>query len=107
MQAFGIRFAVNNPERLASLRKVIDELKKDKSSGSFRDPEDWKAFVPDEVKARFHWPNEEERKVYLNAPIIIAHPESQLEARWDFYRVFESVAESEYELLGLEQAEPS
>lgn len=103
MKAFGVRFSIDNAERLVSFQKVIEELKKDKDSGSFRDPNDWKALVPDDVKSSFDWPGDEERKVYQNAPIIVTYPEQQLGARWDFYRVFESVAEADYELLGLTQ----
>lgn len=104
VQDFGIRFATNNSARLASLQALFEELKKDKDAGLFRDPDAWKVLVPDEIKPNFAWPSAEERKAYLERmpPVIIEHPSNQLGAKWNFYRVFESVAEGDYELLGLE-----
>lgn len=104
VQHFGIRFATNNSARLATLQALVEELKKDKNAGLFRDPEAWKILVPDETKSNFEWPSAEERKAYLGRmpPVIIEQPSTQLGARWDLYRVFESVAEGDYELLGLE-----
>jgi hypothetical protein len=59
--------------------------------------------VPDEVKARFSWPTSEERLRWLaarpTATIAVANPSQQIGATGDFYRVFESIEESEYDLV--------
>ena len=104
MKDFGIRFAANNSARLARLQALVAELKKDKNAALFRDPDAWTALVPDEIKPNFAWPSVEERKTYLarRPPVVIDPPSKQLGAKWDFYRVFESVEEGDYELLGLE-----
>lgn len=104
MEAIGVRFAVHDRERFANLQTLFGALKNDKDAGAFRDPEAWKSLVPDDVKPKFTWPSEESRKAYLahRPPIIIGEPSDQLGAVWDFYRVFESVEEAEYELLACE-----
>ena len=108
MKAFGVRFRVNAPARFDSLRALFYEVKKDKDAEKFRDPEEWVRLVPDELKPNFHWPTPEARAEWLArrdcTPIAISEPADQLRARWDFYRVFESVQEGEYSLLSCEMA---
>ena len=53
MEAFGVRFTVNDTKRLEALDSLYAEIKKDKASGKFRDPAEWVRLVPDEAKARF------------------------------------------------------
>jgi hypothetical protein len=62
MEAFGVRFAVNNAQRFEALRSLFTEVKRDKDAGQPRDPEEWVRLVPDEIKARFTWPTPEERE---------------------------------------------
>jgi len=104
MEAFGIRFTVQNLERFASLQTLFAALKQDKESGTFRDPGAWKALVPDDIKINFTWPTAEARNVWLadRPVIIIGDPSDQLGTTWDFYRVFESVEEGDYALLTCE-----
>ena len=73
MQAFGVRFAIDDPERFASLRSLFDALKKDKDAGVFRDPEAWKTLVPDDVKSKFSWPSAQARALWLarRPPIVV------------------------------------
>jgi hypothetical protein len=106
MKAFGVRFAVNDPQRFELLRSVYGEVKRDNDSGQFRDPEEWVRMVPDEIKSRFSWPTSEQREHWLrirdSVPVIVPEPSEQLGAEWDFYRVFEAIEESEYDVLGCE-----
>jgi hypothetical protein len=104
MKAFGIRFTAQDPERCASLQTLFAALKQDKESGAFRDADAWKAFVPDDVRIKFRWPTAEAHRARLvdRPTIIIGNPSEQLGATWDFYRVFESVEEGEYQLLACE-----
>jgi hypothetical protein len=106
VQAFGVRFSVSDRQRFAALRALFAEIKRDKEGGLFRDPAEWVPLVPDEVKGRFSWPTREERERWLrvrdSTPIAIPAPSEQLGAEWDFYRVFEAIEESEYDLLGCE-----
>jgi hypothetical protein len=108
MEAFGVRFAVEDRQRFETLRSLFAEIKRDKDAGRFRDPEDWTRLVPDEIKGRFTWPTTEERGHWLtvrnSTPIAIPDPSEQLGAEWDFYRVFESIEEGEYDLLECEMA---
>jgi hypothetical protein len=109
MDDIGIRFRVTDQNRFGSLRTLFYEMKKDKDSDSFRDPEQWTSLVADEVKAIFNWPSAENRKKWLavraRTPIAISEPADQLGSTWDFYRVFESVEEAEYSLLSCEMTE--
>src|SRR3712207_9233586 len=41
MEAFGVRFTVNDPQRFETLRALFAEVKRDKDAGQFRDPEEW------------------------------------------------------------------
>jgi hypothetical protein len=106
LKDFGIRFGINDRERFEKLRSLFAELKRDKDSGEFRDPSAWPQLVPDDVKAGFHWPTEDERAKWLavrdSIPIAISHPSQQLGAAWNFYSVFEAVEDGEYDLLGCE-----
>jgi hypothetical protein len=106
MKAFGIRFRVDNPERFGTLRSLYAEIKKDKDAGEFRDPSEWVRMVPDEIKGQFSWPTQEERDHWLavrdSTIIAIPSPSRQLGALWDFYRVFEAIEESEYDVLECE-----
>jgi hypothetical protein len=108
MKAFGVRFAVNAPERFEILRALFTEVKRDKDAGQFRDPTEWVGLVPDEIKARFSWPTPEERAHWLTVRnstiVVVPEPSQQLGSVWDFYRVFEAIEESEYDLLGCEMA---
>lgn len=110
MEAFGVRFAVNDSDRFETLRSLYAEVRRDKDADQFRDPVEWVLLVPDVVKARFSWPTPEERTHWLsirNSVIIaIPDPSQQLGADWDFYRVFEAIEESEYDVLDCVLAEP-
>jgi hypothetical protein len=110
MEAFGVRFAVNDARRFEVLRALYAEVKRDKDAGQPRDPEEWVRLVPDEVKGAFSWPTPDERAHWLGIrdSVIVAVPEpsDQLGAEWDFYRVFEAIDESEYDVLGCELVEP-
>src|SRR6478672_4294499 len=87
MEAFGVRFAVNDSDRFEALRSLYAE-----------------------VKARFSWPTPQERAHWLgirnSVVIAIPDPSQQLGAEWDFYRVFEAIEESEYDVLDCVLAEP-
>jgi hypothetical protein len=106
MKEFGVRFTVHDPNRFAVLQSLYAEVKRDKDAGQFRDPEEWVRMVPDEIKCRFSWPTQEQRRHWLGirSSVVTAVPEpsEQLAAVWDFYRVFEAVDEGEYDVLGCE-----
>jgi hypothetical protein len=106
MDAFGVRFTVSDPQRFEMLRSLYAEIKRDKDSGEFREPAEWVRLVPDEIKGRFFWPTAEEREHWLavrdSTPIAIPSPARQFGAEWNFYRVFEAIEESEYDVLGCE-----
>jgi hypothetical protein len=110
MEAFGVRFAVNDLQRFEALRALYAEVKRDKDADQFRDPSEWVRLVPDEVKGHFSWPTAEERAHWLgirgSVVIAIPDPSQQLGAEWDFYRVFEAIEESEYDVLGCELVAP-
>jgi hypothetical protein len=110
MEAFGIRFKVTDPPLFQSVRALFYEVKKDKDAEAFRNPDEWVRLVPDEVKPKFHWPPAEARAEWLArrdfTPIAIPQPAHQLSARWDFYRVFESLEGGEYSLLSCEMVGP-
>lgn len=109
MEDFGIQFCVRDPSRFTSLCALFHEIKKDKDANEFRDANEWQHLVPDDVKPNFEWPSNEDWKDWLerrpHTPIVIPRPSEQLGARWDFYRVFESIEESEYGLLSCELAD--
>jgi hypothetical protein len=102
MNEFGTRFGVNDPSRFESLRSLFAEITRDKKAGRFRDPANWARLVPDEVKSRFSWPNQEDMARSLAVrdctAIFIPEPSQQIGARWDFYRVFEAIEDSDYDL---------
>lgn len=106
MDTFGVRFSVNNPQRFETLRSLYAEVKRDKDAGQFRNPAAWVRLVPDEIKGQYSWPTAQERERWLavrNSTLIaIPAPSQQLGAEWDFYRVFEAIEESEYDVLGCE-----
>lgn len=110
MEAFGVRFAVTDLQRFDALCSLYAEVKRDKDAGHFRDPAEWVRLIPNEVKARFSWPTPEERSHWLDirdsVVIAIPDPSQQLGAEWDFYRVFEAIEESEYDVLGCELVDP-
>ncbi len=62
--------------------------------------------MPDDIKGSFSWPTPEERERWLavrdSTPIAVPAPAQQLGAAWDFYRVFEAIEDSEYDVLGCE-----
>lgn len=95
MEASGVRFAVNDARRFETLRSLYAEVKRDKDGGRSRDPAEWVRLVPDEIKGRFSWPTDEERRRWLAVrdSTITAIPDvsRQLGAEWDFYRVFEAM----------------
>ena len=82
MDAFGVRFEVDDPDRFETLRSLYAEVRRDKDAGQFRDPAEWVRLVPDEVKARFSWPTSAERRHWLNirnsAVIAVPDPSRQL-----------------------------
>lgn len=106
MDSFGVRFEVNDPQRFASLRSLYAEVRRDKDAEAFRDSGEWVKLVPDEIKGRFSWPTAAERLHWLavrdSTPIIIPPPSQQIGNEWDFYRVFEAIEESEYDVLDCE-----
>jgi hypothetical protein len=106
MNAFGICFRMDDRVRFDSLRALFAEIKHDKNAGNFRDPSMWPSRVPDEIKYKFFWPTAEERKQWLavrdSKTIAISNPAHQIGQRWDFYRVFEAIEESQYDLLSCE-----
>lgn len=108
MKAFGIRFSVRDQQRFASLAALFDYLKKDKAADISGDPDIWKALVPDDVKSHFSPPDEQAHLRHLadRPPVIIGEPSDQLGAVWDFYCVFESIEEGDYELLTCELVGP-
>jgi hypothetical protein len=110
VDAFGVRFAVDDPKRFETLRVLYAEVKRDQDAGIFRDPAEWVRLVPDAVKGRFLWPTDEERERWLavrdSTVIAIPDPSEQLGAKWDFYRVFEAIEESEYDVLDCVLVEP-
>jgi hypothetical protein len=109
MEEFGVRFSVNDEQRFAMLRALYAEIKRDKDVGEPRAPEEWVRLVPNEIKGAFSWPSTEQRADWLeirdSVPITVSEPSGQLEGRWDFYRVFEHIEESDYEALGCELVE--
>lgn len=103
MEAFGVRFAVNDTRRFETLRRIFVEAKKDKDAGVFRDAKAWASLIPDDIKPRFTWLTEQERDhwaaVRNSTVMAIPEPADQLGGVWVFDRVFEAVEESEYTLL--------
>jgi len=103
MDAFGVRFSFDNMQRFESLKFLYSQIKRDKDSGQFRDAGEWRHLVPDEVKSNFVWPTSDERERWLavrsSTPIAISEPSDQLGSTWDFYRIFESIEEGEYEVI--------
>ena len=110
MEAFGVRFAVNNADRFEALQSLYAEIKRDKDANHSRDAEELERLVPDEIKGAFSWPTPRQRAHWLsirNSVIIsIPDPSDQLGAEWDFYRLFEAIDESDYDVLGCELVEP-
>jgi hypothetical protein len=106
METFGVQFAVNDAQRFDALHSLFAEVKRDKDAEQFRNPNDWMRLVPDEIKSRFSWPTSEEREHWLavrdSTPIAVPSPSQQLGLEWDFFRVFETIEESEYDLLACE-----
>jgi hypothetical protein len=109
MEEFGIRFSVTNQTQFASLVVLFDRLKLDKVAGVEGTPEAWSALVPEDVRRHFGVPNDEarQRRIADRPPIIIREPSEQLGATWDFYRVFESIEEGDYDLLACEMVAPN
>jgi hypothetical protein len=109
MEAFGVRFAVNDAQRFESLRRIFVEAKKDKEANVFRDAKAWAALVPDEIKPRFSWMTDQERDEWAarrgSTVIAVSEPADQLGGVWAFDRVFEAIEESEYSLLSCEMVE--
>lgn len=109
MEAFGVRFSVNDQQRYQILRSIYAEVKRDKDAGNFRAPELWVQMVPDDIKSNFSWPTLEQRKHWLtirnSVVTAIPNPSYQLSTLWDFYRVFESIEEGEYDVLECELIE--
>lgn len=108
MEHFGIKFSVTDQPRFAGLVALFDQLKSDKAAGVEGTPAVWKALVPADVIAHFGVPDDDARQERIadRPPIIISEPSEQLGAAWDFYRVFESIEEGDYELLACEMVAP-
>jgi hypothetical protein len=106
MDAFGVRFSVNSTMRFESLRSLYAEFKRDKQAGQFRESSEWIRLVPDEIKRQFSWPTSQDREHWLavraSTVIAVRDPSRQIGAQWDFYRVFEAIEESEYDVLDCE-----
>jgi hypothetical protein len=109
MEAFGICFSVGDHDRFARLATLFEHLKSGKAAGIAGHPEGWKTLVPDDVKSNFGAPDEEARMMRIanRPPIIIGEPSDQIGATWDFYRVFESIEDGDYELLTCEMVAPN
>ena len=109
MEQFGIKFAVTDQPRFADLAALFDRLRRDKAAGVEGTPTVWKALVPADVSAHFGIPNDDARqeRIANRPPIIISEPSEQLGAAWDFYRVFESIEEGDYDLLACEMVAPN
>jgi hypothetical protein len=107
MQAFGVRFTVDDAKRYEQLRSLFMEIKRDKDADQFRDPDEWVRLVPDEVKRGFIWPTSQQRAHWLSVrdsmPIAVPPPSEQIGSKWDFFSVFEAVEDSEYDLLECEE----
>jgi hypothetical protein len=106
MEAFGIRFAVADPQRFELLRVLYGEIKKDKDVGVFRNVKDWESLAPEEIKPRFIWITDRQRDEWAavrNSRVtVVPEPADQLGGVWVFDRVFEAIEESEYDLLACE-----
>ena len=89
MEMFGVRFAVNDPQRFETLRSLFAEAKRDKDAEQFREPKEWVRLVPDEIKGRFSWPTPGEREHWLavrdSTPIAIPSPTDQLGSEWGLF----------------------
>ena len=111
MESFGVQFRINDDQRFGELRALYAEIKHDKEAGTFRDPAEWVALVPDAVKANFEWPTAEERNRWLSVRgskvIWIPNPNQQLGAKWNFYSVFESFEDGDYLVLGCDRTSDS
>lgn len=107
MESFGIQFRINNQRRFDELASLWAQIKHDKDTGTFRSPSDWAKLIPDAVKANFRWPTAQARshwKTIRHSSITaVASPQHQLSQQWDFDRIFESIEESCYEVLGCER----
>src|SRR5262249_33311042 len=79
--------------------------------GTLDASEKWVRLVPQDARERFTWPTPQEREDWLrrkgSAVILVGQPKDQLGVKWDFYRVFESIADGEYDLLGCERVSPT
>ena len=106
MEDFGVRFRIDDASRFEQLRKLFEEIKKEKDSETSRADEEWLPLVPSSVRENFYWPTSIERQGWLkvrdSTPIAIAAPEDQLGSKWDFLRVIESFEDGEYGLLACE-----
>lgn len=106
MNAFGVRFRVEDQNRFLQLQAVWRATKQDKEAEEFRDDAEWMSLVPDEVKLRFYWPSLEERQKWLAArdttPIAISSPTEQVGSQWDFFSVIEAFENGEYTILTCE-----
>lgn len=104
MEAFGVRFAVRDLARFEMLACLLHEIKHDKESGIFRDPAAWLSLIPDDIRAAFDWSTDKECAVWNPirniAPVYVPEPSQQIGKRWCFDRVFESIEEGDYDLLG-------
>lgn len=103
MEQFGVRFSINNPGRFDALRSLYTEIKRDKDAGRFRDPAEWPALVPDDIKDKFYWPTSEQLQHWVSirnsVVTVVGDPSDQLSSKWNFNRVFETIEESEYDVL--------
>ncbi len=106
MDAFGVRFAVHDRQRFETLRRIFEEVKKDKDTHRFRDVREWERLVPDDMKARFTLLTESERQDWAavrgSVVTVVPEPADQLGGVWVFDRVFEAIEEGEYSLVACE-----
>jgi hypothetical protein len=111
MRAYGIRFKVDNAKHFDRLRGLFYELKKDKDRKTFRSPDKWEQFFPDELKINFKWPTSDIQKMWsankTSTPILFDDPFDYLGVVWDFYRVFDSIRSGEYSLIACEMTGPT
>jgi hypothetical protein len=109
MEDFGVCFRIDDTSRFDRLRELFGAIKRDKDANSFRSDDEWLPLVPDSVRANFNWPTSTERRAWVDVrdrtPIAISPPADQLGAKWDFFRVIESLENGEYGLLSCEQTE--
>ena len=109
MRAYGIRFKVDNAKHFSRLRGLFYELKKDKDKKTFRSPDKWEQFIPDDLRANFKWPASDVQKMWstnkTSSPVLFDDPFDYLGMVWNFYLLFDAIQNGEYSLVGCEMTD--